>query len=419
MFKSLGTSFSTTYLKTYPVTGRRLSNSGAFQSYSVTTKSSSHSSPVCSWNEWDPLEAIIVGTPEGATVPKLLPEVKACTASQQWKFFEENAGKLWADSIPRKHWQKLEDNIKGLVLILQNEGIEVVRPTPIDFQKEYQTTDFKSTGFYAAMPRDFLLIVGDEIIEATMTWRSRFFEYVAYRPLIIQYWRDGAQWTTAPKPICGSNLIDKTYEAIDEVHRNSLMNSYQYVTTESEPCFDAADFIRAGRDIFAQRSQVTNLAGIDWLRRHLAPKGIRVHQLTFRDARPMHIDATFCLVKPGLAIQNPDRPCDQAEILRAAGWKVVNAPPPLIKDDHPLWLGSKWLSMNTIMLDEKRVLVEKEETTLQELYRANGVTPIPVSMRYANSIGGGFHCWTSDIRRRGGPQSYFDWSCGGIPETLV
>ena len=29
-----------------------------------------------------------------------------------------------------------------------------------------------------------------------------------------------------------------------------------FVTTEYEPCFDAADFIRAGRDIFAQRSQV-------------------------------------------------------------------------------------------------------------------------------------------------------------------
>ena len=33
----------------------------------------------------------------------------------------------------------------------------------------------------------------------------------------------------------------------------------RYVTTEFEPCFDAADFIRAGRDIFAQRSQVIQL----------------------------------------------------------------------------------------------------------------------------------------------------------------
>ena len=30
----------------------------------------------------------------------------------------------------------------------------------------------------------------------------------------------------------------------------------RFMTTEFEPCFDAADFIRAGRDVFAQRSQV-------------------------------------------------------------------------------------------------------------------------------------------------------------------
>ena len=30
----------------------------------------------------------------------------------------------------------------------------------------------------------------------------------------------------------------------------------KFVTTEFEPCFDAADFMRAGKDIFVQRSQV-------------------------------------------------------------------------------------------------------------------------------------------------------------------
>ena len=48
------------------------------------------------------------------------------------------------------------------------------------------------------MPRDFLLVIGDELIEAPMAWRSRFFEYRAYRPLLKQYFRQGANWTTAP-----------------------------------------------------------------------------------------------------------------------------------------------------------------------------------------------------------------------------
>ena len=40
--------------------------------------------------------------------------------------------------------------------------------------------------------------------------------------------------------------------------RHALVSQGHFVTTEFEPCFDAADFIRAGRDIFVQRSQVTS-----------------------------------------------------------------------------------------------------------------------------------------------------------------
>ena len=40
--------------------------------------------------------------------------------------------------------------------------------------------------------------------------------------------------------------------------RHALASQGHFVTTEFEPCFDAADFIRAGRDIFVQRSQVTS-----------------------------------------------------------------------------------------------------------------------------------------------------------------
>ena len=38
--------------------------------------------------------------------------------------------------------------------------------------------------------------------------------------------------------------------------RHKLAKQGKFVTTEFEPCFDAADFMRAGYDIFAQRSQV-------------------------------------------------------------------------------------------------------------------------------------------------------------------
>lgn len=40
--------------------------------------------------------------------------------------------------------------------------------------------------------------------------------------------------------------------------------------------------------------------------------------------------------------------------------------------DHPLWMSSKWLSMNVLMLDEKRVMVEEKETTIQKMFENLG-----------------------------------------------
>lgn len=46
------------------------------------------------------------------------------------------------------------------------------------------------------------------------------------------------------------------------------------------------------------------------MRRHLAPD-YRVHTISFKDPNPMHIDATFNIIGPGLVLSNPDRPCHQ------------------------------------------------------------------------------------------------------------
>ena len=64
-------------------------------------------------------------------------------------------------------------------------------------------------GLYAAMPRDYLMVVGEELIEAPMAWRSRYFEFRAYRSLLKDYFRRGAKWTAAPKPQMSDELYDE------------------------------------------------------------------------------------------------------------------------------------------------------------------------------------------------------------------
>ena len=109
--------------------------------------------------------------------------------------------------------------------------------------------------------RDILIVIGNEIIEAPMAWRSRFFEYRAYRSLIKEYFKGGAKWTTAPKPQMADQLYDLQYP-MEVMNEQQLVAKGRFVTTEFEPCFDAADFVRAGKDIFVQRSQVYSYAFI-------------------------------------------------------------------------------------------------------------------------------------------------------------
>ena len=100
-----------------------------------------------------------------------------------------------------------------------------------------------------------MITIGNEIIEAPMAWRCRFFEYRSYRSLFKRYFSEGAKWTTAPKPLMGDDLYNSLYRDAN-VDRIKLTRAGKYATTEFEPCFDAADFLRAGKDIFAQRSHV-------------------------------------------------------------------------------------------------------------------------------------------------------------------
>ncbi|GCB79290.1 hypothetical protein scyTo_0019519, partial [Scyliorhinus torazame] len=160
--------------------------------------------PVCSYNEWDTLEEVIVGRPENACVPPFTLEIKANTSEKNWPFYLQHGG----HRFPEEHLKKVVAEIDEMCNVLRGEGVTVRHPDLIDWSAYYKTPDFASTGMYAAMPRDILLVVGNEIIEAPMAWRARFFEYRAYRTLIKDYFLRGAKWTTAPKPQMSDKLYD-------------------------------------------------------------------------------------------------------------------------------------------------------------------------------------------------------------------
>jgi len=136
---------------------------------------------------------------------------------------------------------------------------------------------------------------------------------------------------SAPKP----RLTDADYhpdylsDKIGNAKRLQWAAEKFFVTTEEEPLFDAADVLRFGRDLVVQHGFTTNLKGIEWLRRHFPDH--RVHTVNFPgDPYPIHIDATFTPLRPGLILNNPQRrlPDDQRKMFERNDWQIVDAAQP-------------------------------------------------------------------------------------------
>lgn len=63
--------------------------------------------------------------------------------------------------------------------------------------------------------------------------------------------------------------------------------------------------------------------------------------------------------------------------------------------------------MNVLSIDEERVLMQKGEESMKKLFLKLGMKPIEVDISHCNELGGAFHCWTLDVKRRGKLQCYF------------
>jgi glycine amidinotransferase len=153
---------------------------------------------------------------------------------------------------------------------------------------------------------------------------------------------------------------------------------------------------------------VTNAAGIDWLRRHFSKH--RVHEVNFREGAPMHIDATFVPLRPGLALSNRRRvPTNEKmlELFGANDWEIVPCAPPAHEKKAKLYFCSVWLSMNTLMLDSKTICVEASETDQMEQFDKLGCEVIPVPLLDVAAFGGGLHCATADVYRESKLEDYF------------
>ena len=353
---------------------------------------------VNSHTEWDPLEEVIIGNPENAVFTLWDPIDRIIFSEEDKK--EIGKSITSGSPYPPEYIEAAKRDLAEFSHILEAEGVIVRHIDVVDYATPFATPDWKTpNGFSSTNPRDPFMVIGNEILETPMAVRSRYFEARAYRRLFNEYFKAGAKWTSAPKPLLLDELYDPDYKKRVE------KNGYAYVLTNFEPVFDAADFVRCGRDIFGQLSHVTNQTGVDWLQRHLGDR-YRIHLIQNRDPKAVHIDTAFMPLAPGKVLISPEFVDVKSLPSILKSWEILVAPQPVPYQAKPKIM-SDWISINTLMIDEKRIVVEKRQEPLIRALKEWGFDPIPCPFENHYPFEGGFHCATLDIRRRGELQSYF------------
>ena len=339
-------------------------------------------------NEWDPLEEMIVGIADGAQVPVPDRGLFAVDYADHLNSPEEiPAGPYEAQVI-----EEAAEDLDALAAALRQQGVTVRRPAVTDQTRSFGTPEWTTNGYYNYCPRDVLLPIGQTMIEMPLVLRSRYFEPFAYREILLDYFRSGANWISAPKP----RLPDETYNVRPE--SGSILN-------DLEPVLDAANVLRMGRDILCQISCSGNMLGCQWLQRVLGD-AYRVHPVAgVYDGT--HLDTTITLVRPGLVVLNPERirPDQVPAVFR--NWEIIWCPE--MVDTGYSWSyprASIWQGMNFIMVNPTLAVVNELQLPLIKELEGHGVEVLPLKMRHARNLSGGFHCVTVDVRRKGQLEDY-------------
>jgi glycine amidinotransferase/scyllo-inosamine-4-phosphate amidinotransferase 1 len=302
-----------------------------------------------SCNEWDPLEAIVVGSATNANWPMTDPV-----------FAEEARTSLWTDTpapggpVPQLIVDEANRELDILSETLARNGATVYRPKTMDF--------VAVNGMYNYCPRDRLLVAGNTVVDCNMMYPCRNQEIVNYTRLL-----DAArQVLTMPKD-AGMTL-------------------------------DAANICRLGDTWLFLESASGNRAAYEWLCKQFP--NINIELVNFYAG--VHIDSTITPLRKGLVLLNASRVNPENCPKAFKDWEKIYVTEDQIvaQDFYQYPYASKWIAMNMLAINPETVIIDAAQTELITILKSNGIDSIPLTLSHSRTLGGGFHCVTLDTRRR-------------------
>jgi len=300
-----------------------------------------------SFNEWDPLKTIVVGTATNANWPGHDPVFSKEMADAPWKETPPPNG-------PVEQWivDEANEDLQGLCDILEQAGVEVLRPRDMDFPN--------LGGMYNYCPRDRWLIAGETVVDPVMMYPARDMEREAYEDIL---------------PNCMPCRL--------RMPRGRGM------------VLDAANISRLGDTWLMLESASGNRAAYDWLTVQFPE--INIELVNFYAG--VHIDSTISPVREGLAIVNGHRVARDGLPNALKDWDIIWVDDCVPQSFHNYPYASKWIAINTLSIDPNTIIVDAAQTDLHKELEKRGVTVVPHTLRHSRTLGGGFHCVTLDLWR--------------------
>lgn len=342
---------------------------------------STSSSPVWCRNEWDPLEEVLVGRATNARIA--MPD--------RGLHAVEYSGLSTPMAIPSGDYdqrviEETEEDLAVLIEELTRLNVIVRRPDIFDHSMVYGSPDWSSDGQYNYCPRDLFLTLGDKLIEAPMTLRCRQYETWSFKSVLTDYLQKGACWIAAPRP----RLADSMYRRHNTTEQDSVLG-------EDEPVFDAANVLKLGDDLLYLISDTGNRMGADWLQRVVgADFQVHAYKGVYSGS---HVDTTIAPIREGLVVLNGERIHRGNVPDLFEGWDQIFLTDIVDIGFTGTSYASKWIGMNLLMVTPDLAIVDSNQMPLIRALQRHKVSVLPLQLRHARTLGGGFHCVTLDIRR--------------------
>jgi len=304
-----------------------------------------------SCNEWDPLEAIVVGSASHANWPMTDPVFSSEAKNSLWTASPAPSG-----AVPDFIIDQTNRELDILSETLVRYGATVYRPRPMDF--------VSTQGMYNYCPRDRILITGSTIVDCNMMYPCRNQEIQNYDRLL----HDAGTLLTMPRD-AGMTL-------------------------------DAANICRLGDTWLFLESASGNRNAYEWLCAKF-PK-ITIELCNFYSG--VHIDSTITPLREGLVLLNASRVTEANCPKALKDWEKIWVTKDMIvaQDFYQYPYASKWIAMNMLALDPETVIIDAAQTQLITILKKHGIDSIPLTLSHSRTLGGGFHCVTLDTRRRHG-----------------